>query len=451
MEKMSRAELISYNIDNVAICASAARISTTKGNAVEIFEKAKDNEKNQELIQKVLRSGHKSIIEHVVFTIALKDVSAFVEQFFIECRLASFTVKSRRYVDFSKLGYYIPPDLEGESLDQYCKYMDGLFSAYNILLEKGVPKEDARFLLPYSFNSNFYCTLNARELTHIIYDIRCGRGKGIPELQDLANQIMQQVQNVFPCMHLETDEIPIEHASPEFSAGEIKVNDDISLIESGEIGRVSLLNKPSDPIKILNIAHNINNPDEINCLDLGMLLKSERPRELEQLSYTFLISNITLSGITHIVRHRMQSIIIPSILGIEHSKFIVPYTVKRDAKIFDIYKNVLQTSNRMMKQLSTDAKLRKYSYYYALSGNVMDIMTTMDARELMHFIKLRSCNRAQWEVRNISIEMLKNLRTSFSELFDYFGPSCFATGLCPEGNMTCGEMRAVAEKFKCLR
>ena len=32
------------------------------------------------------------------------------------------------------------------------------------LLEAGVPREDARFLLPYAFHSNFYCTLNAREL-----------------------------------------------------------------------------------------------------------------------------------------------------------------------------------------------------------------------------------------------------------------------------------------------
>ncbi|RKI39416.1 hypothetical protein D7V86_19325 [bacterium D16-51] len=28
----------------------------------------------------------------------------------------------------------------------------------------------------------------------------------------------------------------------------------------------------------------------------------------------------------------------------------------------------------------------------------------------MHFIKLRACNCAQWEIRNISIGMLKHLR-----------------------------------------
>ncbi len=451
MEKRSQAELISYNINDVEICASAARISTTSGNAIEIFKKAKGNEKNQELIQKVLNSGHKSIIEHVVFTIALKDVSAFVEQFFIECRLASFTVKSRRYVDFSKLGYYIPSDLDGEDLKQYCQYMDNLFSVYKIMLENGVPKEDARFLLPYSFNSNFYCTLNARELAHIINDIKYGRGRGITELQDLANQIIEQVNVIFPCMNFELRDIPAENIIDNSLIKKIRVKDSLTLIESDKVGMVSLLNKPSEPIKILNLACNLSNSDLSNTLEFDNYLKSARLRELEQLSYSFLISNITLSGITHIVRHRMQSIIIPPIQGIEHSKFIVPNTIKNNSQLFDIYKIALEKSNMLIKQMSKNEKLSNYSYYYALSGNVMDIMTTINARELMHFIKLRACKRAQWEIRNISIEMLKHLRMSLPELFNYFGPSCFVSGKCPEGNMTCGEMTKVIESFKYLK
>ena len=164
MEHKSVAKIISWNIDCEAICASAAKISTTSGNAIEIFEKCKSNPQNTDLVKKVLQSGHRSVIEHAVFSIAFWDVSAFVEQFLIECRLASFTVKSRRYVNFSNLGYFVPPALSGKSLHLYCEYMDLLFSGYRSLLESGIPKEDARFLLPYSFCSNFYCTINAREL-----------------------------------------------------------------------------------------------------------------------------------------------------------------------------------------------------------------------------------------------------------------------------------------------
>lgn len=450
MENTSQVKLVSYNIKNVEISASAARISTTLGNAVDIFDRAKGDEKDRELVKKVLRSGHKSIIEHVFFTFALKDVSAFVEQFFIECRLVSFTVKSRRYVDFSNLGYYIPSDLAGENLEQYCSYMDNLFSAYKVLLENGIPKEDARFLLPYSFNSNFYCTLNARELIHIIYDMKYGRGQGIIELQNLASQIITQVEEIFPCIRFEVEAMQSEDDIVKVSDNIIKVEDAASFIDSEEIGTVSLLNKPLDPGRILSLAYSIKHPNRDNSLEVSEMLKSKRLRELEQLSYSFLISNITLSGITHIVRHRMQSIIIPSIQAIEHSKFIIPNTIKNDSRSLDIYKNVLEKSNDMMKYMSNNEELRKYSYYYALSGNVMNIMTTINARELMHFIKLRACDRAQWEIRDIAIDMLKLLRSSFPELFNCFGPSCFVTGICPEGSMSCGKQKEIFESFEDL-
>ena len=70
MEHKSVAKIISWNIDCEAICASAAKISTTSGNAIEIFEKCKSNPQNTDLVKKVLQSGHRSVIEHAVFSIA---------------------------------------------------------------------------------------------------------------------------------------------------------------------------------------------------------------------------------------------------------------------------------------------------------------------------------------------------------------------------------------------
>ena len=93
-------------------------------------------------------------------------------------------------------------------------------------------------------------------------------------------------------------------------------------------------------------------------------------------------------------------------------------------------------------------ELAKYHYYFLCSGNLTDIMTTMNARELSHFIQLRSCNRAQWEINGISIRMLNVARGSFPELFNRFGPSCYMKGHCPEGKMTCGKKDEVIEFFQ---
>ena len=53
---------------------------------------------------------------------------------------------------------------------------------------------------------------------------------------------------------------------------------------------------------ILEMAYCTSHPGFHQPFEVGMLFKTERLRELEQLSYSFLISDITLSGITHIVR-----------------------------------------------------------------------------------------------------------------------------------------------------
>ena len=448
MEKKLHAKIVSCNAYGEEVCASAARISTTAGDACEIFENARNNPKNRALIEKVLASGHKSLIEHAVFTIAFRDVSVFVEQFFIECRLASFTVKSRRYVDFSALGYHIPPDLEGQDLALYRDYMDGLFRAYGDLLEGGVPREDARFLLPYSFHSNFYCTLNARELGRALCEIRYGRGRNIPELRNLADQLTEQLEERFPCLLPELRQ-PLG-ASPAGNLPPIRCSQpDPVFLSRQEAGAVALLNAPAEPMKLLEAACRIKNPGKECSFTPADLAAVSRPRELEQLAYTFTISNVTLSGVTHLVRHRMQSIIVPSIETVDHSKFIVPDSVAASPASLERYRRAIGEAHSAARQLS--GALGNYHYYFALSGNVMDLLTTMNARELQWFIRLRTCNRAQWEVRDIAVELLRQLRHSFPALFCAFGPSCYVSGSCPEGRLSCGQKEAVTARFRDLK
>ena len=74
--------------------------------------------------------------------------------------------------------------------------------------------------------------------------------------------------------------------------------------------------------------------------------------------------------------------------------------------------------------------------YYALSGHQLDILFSMNARELLHFIKLRTCTRAQWEIRGVANRMLELLYQQTPEIFESYGPSC-KLGKCPEGKMSC--------------
>jgi thymidylate synthase (FAD) len=76
--------------------------------------------------------------------------------------------------------------------------------------------------------------------------------------------------------------------------------------------------------------------------------------------------------------------------------------------------------------------------YFALSGHEIDLVLAMNLRELAHFMRLRTCNRAQWEIRGVAWKMLKLLCGREPEIFTHIGPSC-AYGPCPEGKMSCGK------------
>ena len=157
---ISCAKIVGQSDKGIVFSSAGARISTTEGTAFSVLEKSQENnEANVKLIGKVLNSGHKTVIEHHCFNVAFNNVSVIVEQFLIEFRLTSFTIKSRRYVDFSNAGYFMPEIENGKDKEKFENATRKLFSAYNELMEKGLIKEDARFLLPYNFKSNILFSL----------------------------------------------------------------------------------------------------------------------------------------------------------------------------------------------------------------------------------------------------------------------------------------------------
>ena len=453
---MSQAKIIGYAAGMKRICASAARISTTEGDAIDIYEGSCDEDKNAKLIKKVLDSGHKSFIEHAYFTIAFCNVSAAFEQFLIEFRLASFTIKSRRYVDFGRMGYYVPSDLDPVQLEAYTSHMDYLFSEYNFLIESGIPKEDARFVLPYCFYSNFYCTVNARELIHILRAIRYGHGKGFAEFAHLADSLVDQMKTLFPPF---IDEIDFYNYPKDLFLEYTDMQERNNAINPAA-HKVTLFASPDNPAESIANAYfrsrgytqYFHSKGKKYHHDIDMVIQrimsgKERSRELEQIYYTFLIDDITLSGITHIVRHRMQSILVPTLLRTKTHCYILPRTISSNRKICARYADVFHKTADAVDSLGFFGAQQAHKVYFCLSGNTLDIQTTINARELLVLCKLRCCARAQWEIRAIATEMLAQVRSHFPELFRYFGPSCYVDKHCPEGKLSCGNMAEIARLF----
>ena len=435
--KNSRAMILGMNPTGAAVAASAARLSTRGGTAIELFGTAGDGDKDARLIGKVLSSGHRSVIEHHVFSVAFDNVSVLTEQFLIELRLASFTVKSRRYVDFSDAGYVMPEDLPPDVQERYKGFMDRCFETYQQLVALDVPREDARFVLPYALRSNFYATINARELLYLICSMLKGRGRHVPELVGLGSQLKEQFDQLYPGL--------ADKELGKFSAPREKAHGEVYREPAPRKAYAELLSAPDDTNALLLKAlrftgrFSLDGDAAIGPDLMRDLLKDTRARELEFLNYAFHISDISLACLTHFSRHRMQSPLIPDVLeALQGGGYVMPPSILERGDAEKTYVGFFGTQHEAVKALQALKAPESVLSYLAVSGNTIDMMTSMNARELLHFARLRTCRRAQWEIQDVARQMLRALCGVSLELFGAYGPSCALDGACPEGRMSCG-------------
>ena len=141
----------------------------------DIFDRATDGrvapEKQQELVRRVIESGHGSTIEHIVFTFAISGVTRTLSHQLVRHRAGlAFDQQSQRYLDYKRPAYMVPgtiADAPDELGERYATMLDGSLAFYSELLEAGVPGEDARFVMPNATRTNLVMTTNLRALIHM--------------------------------------------------------------------------------------------------------------------------------------------------------------------------------------------------------------------------------------------------------------------------------------------
>lgn len=116
-----------------------------------------------------------------------------------------------------------------------------------------------------------------------------------------------------------------------------------------------------------------------------------------------------------------------------------PDAVPDRSKVLDLYaENFLENYRKAEKQAIEDAR------YVFPNACETKIVITMNARSLLHFFNVRCCNRAQWEIREMATEMLKECKKIAPALFKKAGPDC-VYGKCGEGKMSCKHPRKEEE------
>lgn len=213
--------------------------------------------------------------------------------------------------------------------------------------------------------------------------------------------------------------------------------------------------------------------DEQKTTDfLNMLTDFGHQSPIEHISFTFGIEEVSRTLLAQITRHRIASFSVQSQRYVKEKQFsfVTPSQIAQDPQAAALYQQAMQSAHASYLELSErlaqknleqllaegvdEKKARSMAEKRAIEDarfvlpNACDtkMMLTMNARSLLNFFRLRCCNRAQWEIREVAEQMLALVKPIAPTIFAKAGPGC-VSGPCPEGRMTCGQAAQVRKKY----
>ncbi|MFX1540569.1 MAG: FAD-dependent thymidylate synthase [Promethearchaeota archaeon] len=196
-------QILAHTENPDTFCAKIGRYSNVTETWDEIDRKI-PSDGWEKFLQKVIKMGHTSVLEHAVFTFEITGVSRVFTHQFVRHRIASYLQKSFRRTKIKQL--ILPKTIldAAENPQALQKAAETLYREY---YRQGVPLEDARYLAPMGSETAIIATFNARTLLESFFPLRLHRTAQF-EIRAVANEMLRLVKEIAPVIfqNLKVDE-----------------------------------------------------------------------------------------------------------------------------------------------------------------------------------------------------------------------------------------------------
>ena len=302
--------------------------------------------------------------------------------------------------------------------------------------------------------------MDARELEKMVISFLYGNISKLSEIKELGEELFKIIKQHVPYLvdnieaQQNNDENPFKTLEEMVERPAIKIIDKPTIIDYTENAEEKVLKShimyhyqcnQEQAIEILNKMEK----EDTNIREKLMheILNKDENRELEQVNYTIQIP-ISLAVLTHFTRHRMQSLLVPEFTPMWNlNNYKIPDSIKNkgwESRFIDTVNKNIKTFEKFKNMGVAEEDL----IYFYISGQMCNIITTMNARNIKWVCRMRACNKAQWEIRNVAKGIAKEVKEVSPLIGRELGPTCITNKVCYEGRESCGFIEKILENEK---
>ena len=395
-----------------------------KKSSLDIWEEMKKlpEEKRKSKVRTVLKEsagrGHGSVADQNYFIYSMEDLPRVATLFLCGPEYLSHEQQSLRRATAER-GFYLPEEIENSPLfKKTVRTLMNSFDFYQKAVEKGVPKEDARNILPLYTRTNIQTGGDARELMHIR---KMAQEKAIPSVVNYTvEKMVKEAECVAPAIFEDTgynyEVLAWRPSSQLFAETNMTIK---NLIEKNNFSEsLALLSYSAIDMDSEQIDDAVKNRNEAELANL------------KHVHFEFLVP-MSLSCFHQATRQRTWNQSVESLYdAAKRRQFIVPPKIK-NSDLLDDYIHQNECMSDLYEELSQSIPPEEAIGVLPHSLQVYDLIH-VDGWNAIHSIGKRTCTEAQWEIRDIAKEMSRHIKEKFPALGKYAEPQCITYGKCPE-------------------
>lgn len=454
LEYVSNIDSDVYSISNLPeemIAVIFAYVSRSPKSFRENIRKVTEEKASKFHEKWVLNFGHASVAELAVAHICLENVSRLFSSILERANLFISPIEfSQRYQKPKKGAFYIPPELDNyiNLKDEYIDFQNYSYETYEKLNAKlleyhlnnnskkkeenektyiskweKIAFEDARYVLSLAVFTNLGFTSNARALENLLMKLLSSK---YYEVREKAKEIKKEAKNVLPTLIKYAEENEYYKSLHKEKYFDIACNidkdeleEDVKLISCNYENEKDALISLLSPILSIQNSCSINQTNnKLAGLSLTELIEifnssikniglyDEPWENFHQIRYTFELK-ISEACWHQLLRHRKTDFFVsdPSV----KNGFEIPPNIK-NANLENSVIEVIKTSATLFNKIKEIQDISHLNSYVVLNIHKRRVIASIDLWELYNLINLRLTPHAQWDIKNIVLNIIEKIK-----------------------------------------